>query len=70
MERELAVDLFERMLKAVDAAGGRQKLADAVGVSYHAVAQWQRVPAKRVRAVEDATGIDRAEIRPDIYGEG
>ena len=70
MEKELAVDLFERLLVAVDAAGGRQGLADACGVSYQAVNQWKRVPAERVRAVENATGIDRAEIRPDIYGEG
>jgi DNA-binding transcriptional regulator YdaS (Cro superfamily) len=39
-------------------------------ISYQAVQQWAAsgVPAKRVVIVEQATGISRHAIRPDIFG--
>lgn len=55
--------------RAVEVAGGQQALADKCGVKYQAVQKWlrDRVPAERVLAIEDATGVSRHELRPDIY---
>lgn len=58
--------------RAVQAAGGRAKLADACGVRYQAVEKWvrlDRVPAERVLQIEEATGgaVSRHELRPDLY---
>jgi TorA maturation chaperone TorD len=54
--------------EAIRAAGGVGALARAIGISQPSVSNWPRVPADRVLAVEAATGIDRAILRPDIYG--
>jgi len=53
--------------RAIDAAGGVAKLARLVGVTSQAISQWDRVPAERVLAVEDATGVPAHELRPDVY---
>lgn len=54
----------------VDAAGGLGPLAEKVGVRYQAIQDWLRrgrIPAERVLAVEQATGVPRTELRPDLY---
>lgn len=43
------------------------RLAESVGVSLSALSQWQRVPAERVLRVEQATGVPRHKLRPDLY---
>lgn len=53
--------------RAIDTAGGVRALARALGVSQPAISNWKRVPADRVVAVESATGIARAVLRPDLY---
>lgn len=53
--------------RAVEAAGGVTRLAEALGIGRSAVSQWPRVPVERVLAVEAATGVPRHELRPDIY---
>lgn len=53
--------------KAIESAGGLNCLARSLGVSYQAIQQWDRVPAERVLAVEQASGVSRHELRPDIY---
>ena len=55
------------VLRAVQAAGGYQALADRLGIRAPSVFNWKRVPPLRVLAVEEATGIPRHELRPDIY---
>lgn len=58
--------------RAIAAAGSQQKLAAQIGVTQQAVSIWQRsgrVPAEAAVKVEAATGIPRADIRPDIFGE-
>jgi len=55
--------------EAIRAAGGVGALARKVGISQPSVSNWNRVPAERVVAVEAATGISRALLRPDLYGE-
>ena len=43
------------------------RVADHLGVTRAAVATWQRVPAERVRAVSEFTGIPAHELRPDLF---
>lgn len=47
--------------------GVMAKVADRLGLTRAAVATWKRVPAERVRAVADITGIPLHELRPDLY---
>jgi TorA maturation chaperone TorD len=56
--------------QAIRAVGGVGALARKLGISQPSVSNWSRVPAERVVSVEDATGIDRAVLRPDLYGAG
>jgi TorA maturation chaperone TorD len=55
--------------EAIRAAGGITELARRIGISQPSVSNWPRVPAGRVLAVEAATGVPRAMLRPDLYRE-
>jgi TorA maturation chaperone TorD len=55
--------------EAIRVAGGVGALARKIGISQPSVSNWLRVPAERVIAVEAATGVNRAMLRPDIYAE-
>lgn len=55
--------------EAIRAAGGITELARRIGISQPSVSSWSRVPGDRVPAVEAATGVARATLRPDLYGE-
>ena len=52
---------------AIERADSMTSLAESVGVSLSALSQWQRVPAERVLRVEQATGVPRHKLRPDLY---
>lgn len=54
--------------KAIDRAGGVTALARKLEISHAAISQWKQVPSGRVLAVEDATGVSRYELRPDVFG--
>jgi TorA maturation chaperone TorD len=54
---------------AIRAAGGVSELARQLSISQPSVSNWTRVPAERVVAVEAATGVSRALLRPDLYGD-
>jgi TorA maturation chaperone TorD len=54
--------------QAIRAAGGVGALARKIGISQPSLSNWSRVPAERVLSVEGLTGIDRAVLRPDLYG--
>ena len=43
------------------------KLARELEINPSAMAQWDRIPAERVISVENATGIPRQDLRPDLY---
>lgn len=56
---------------AVRAAGGQAALARKLGISQSTVSTWLRrgneLPAKFVIPVEQAYGVSRHELRPDLY---
>jgi len=55
---------------AILAAGGVERLGDALGCAHSSVVRWRqrgRVPADRVVAIEAATGVARQRLRPDLY---
>jgi DNA-binding transcriptional regulator YdaS (Cro superfamily) len=56
--------------KAIEAAGSRSELARRLGISQQAVSQWRTIPPRQIVAVEQATGVPREELRPDLYREG
>lgn len=56
---------------AIKAAGTQQALAAALGIRSASISGWKalgRVPAERVLDVEEATGVSRYDLRPDIFG--
>lgn len=55
--------------QAIQSAGGVSELARRLGIAQPSVSNWNRVPAERVAAVEAATGVARAILRPDLFGE-
>ena len=55
--------------EAIRAAGGVSELARRIGIAQPSVSNWDRIPAERVIAVETATGVSRAILRPDLYDE-
>lgn len=70
MATYMALHPIEAIEKAIYAAGGRKKLADAVGITRQAVEKWLsggKIPAERVLLVEKFTKIHRSDLRPDIY---
>jgi len=55
--------------EAIRAAGGVTELARRIGVTQPSVSNWRRVPAERVLAVEEVTGVARDLLRPDLYAD-
>lgn len=56
--------------QAAKAVGGQSALARILECKPQAVQKWcatGKVPAERVIAVENATGISRSALRPDLY---
>src|SRR6185437_16705102 len=53
--------------EAIRVAGGVGALAKKLGISQPSVSNWSRVPAERVLSVEEATGVSRVTLRPDLY---
>ncbi|WP_446739759.1 YdaS family helix-turn-helix protein [Pseudomonas sp. YL2] len=56
--------------RAAKAAGGQSALARVLGCTPQNVQRWcatGRVPAERVIPVEQATGVSRHDLRPDLY---
>ncbi len=67
------MDSNRTLQKAIDAAGSQQRLAEFLGIRSASISEWKvrgRVPAERVLAVEECTGVSRHELRPDVFGPG
>lgn len=63
---------MKALKKAIEKAGGQTALARAIGSTQGHVSQWLRrkkVPADKVLKIERVTGVARAELRPDIFGD-
>jgi TorA maturation chaperone TorD len=56
--------------EAIRAAGGVSELARRIGISQPSVSNWDRIPTERVLAIEAATGVERAVLRPDLFEAG
>jgi hypothetical protein len=59
--------MLEIVRKAADRIGGVPKLAERLGVTRQAIYQWREVPAERVGEIALATGVPRADLRPDLF---
>jgi TorA maturation chaperone TorD len=55
--------------QAITAAGGVGALAKKIGISQPSISNWTRIPAERVLVVEALTGVSRATLRPDLFGD-
>ena len=62
-------DRDEGLSLAIKAAGGFRPLARLLGISSSALSGWKRVPSHRILQVEAVTGIEREQLRPDLYQE-
>jgi pyruvate kinase len=58
---------MEKLKQYLEERGRLTALANAIGVTPSAIAQWNRVPAERARAVSQFTGIALVDLRPDIF---
>lgn len=63
---------LEALEAAIRAAGGASALARRLGLTPGVVTQWRkgRVPAERVLAISEATGVPPEQLRPDLYQAG
>jgi len=59
------------ILEAIKRAGSQRALAEALNVSQPTIMKWlwENCPAERAVEVEKETGVSRAIIRPDLFGE-
>lgn len=57
--------------RAIAAAGSAVALAKLAGVTPMAVSYWKvrGVPARHVVLIESVTGVNRHDLRPDLYPE-
>lgn len=55
--------------RAIKAAGSATRLAALLGVHKSTITDWKQggVPAERAVQIERATGVPRAQLRPDIF---
>lgn len=62
---------MEALRKAIEIAGSQAELARRIGKRQGHVWAWLnrdgRVPAEVCRLIEQATGVPRHELRPDIF---
>ena len=52
---------------AIEAAGGVRALGRLLGITHQAVLQWEKVPDKYLLKIEQLTGVEREQLRPDLY---
>ncbi|MFE8049278.1 transcriptional regulator [Brenneria goodwinii] len=60
------------LTKAIERAGTASNLASMLGIKPMSVSRWKTrykgvVPAERVLAIYNATGVTPHELRPDLY---
>ena len=67
MSKRRQQKIDEGLRKAIEVAGGANRLAFLLGLSASAFSEWWRVPTHRILQVEAVTGIPREQLRPDLY---
>lgn len=62
---------LRKAIKASIALGptgsGKRNLALALGITEQSINYWNKVPRKRIIAIERLTGVSREELAPDLY---
>lgn len=56
--------------RAIKTAGSMRKLGELIGCTTGQINMWKQrenVPSKYVLAIENATGVSRHLLRPDLY---
>lgn len=54
------------LARAIEGAGGVRALARALGLSPSSVCRWEVAPKDLLFKIEKASGVDAAEVRPDL----
>ncbi|WP_415460592.1 transcriptional regulator [Acetobacter orientalis] len=57
-----------RVKRAIEAAGGVQSLARALGIQPPSIYSWRDIPPRRALKIAEITGIPASELRPDVFG--
>lgn len=64
---------MDRARRALDEAkqkaGTSAELARLLGITPQAISDWEITPPLRVLPIEEATGVTRYDLRPDVYPE-
>jgi DNA-binding transcriptional regulator YdaS (Cro superfamily) len=73
--RTLLAAKREALARAIAIAGSQTALAVAIGTRQGQVGYWlndakKGVPGERALAIEEATGVSRHDLRPDLYPRG
>lgn len=55
------------LAQIIRVCGGSSAMGRALGIASQGVSQWRRVPIEHVRTVMALTGMQKHEIRPDVY---
>lgn len=57
------------LVRAIEYAGGYTELARLLKhqISWQGISHWRRVPDYWIIPLEEATGIPRERLRPDLY---
>lgn len=53
---------------AIERAGSKARLGQALGITGQAISQWKMIPAEWLIKIESVTGVPRRKLRPDLYG--
>jgi len=66
--------MSKALKRACAVAGGQKALADRIGTTQSQVWYWlmrskKGVPAEFAKSIEKATGVSRAELRPDLWSK-
>lgn len=64
--------MSDALRRACEIAGGQKPLAERIGTRQSRVWYWlerskRGVPAEFVLPIEEATGVSRSELRPDLW---
>jgi DNA-binding transcriptional regulator YdaS (Cro superfamily) len=55
------------IIAAIAAVGSLTEISRRLGISVQSISEWKRVPSVRVLQIEQATGVSRHRLRPDLY---